>query len=210
MIDEIKYVISKGLKKFLNIPSIKNCKIDKSSKVCSGSQIVNSSMNKYSYVANFCCIIHTEIGSFCSIADNCIIGGSSHPMQWVSTSPAFYNGKNILKKNFSKHHYIATIKTNIGNDVWIGSNCLIKGGITIGDGAIVGMGSVVTKNIEPYTVVAGNPAKQIKKRFNDDIIERLLQTKWWEFDDASLKEKSKLFLNTERFLEIIETKRNLK
>lgn len=201
MIDEIKYVISKGLKKFLNIPSIKNCNIDKSSKVYSGSQIVNSSMNKYSYVANFCCIIHTQIGSFCSVADNCIIGGSSHPIDWVSTSPVFYNGKNPLKKNFVKHQYIPTIKTIIGNDVWIGSNCLIKAGITIGDGAIVGMGSVVTKNIKPYTVVCGNPAKQIRKRFDDQVISKLLSIKWWEFNDEMLYKNAKYFDSVPKFLE---------
>lgn len=201
MIEELKYIISKVLKKVLNIPSIKNCNIDKSSKVCSGSQIVNSSMNKYSYVANFCCIIHTEIGSFCSIADNCIIGGSSHPMTWISTSPVFYNGKNPMKKNFAKHQYAATLKTNIGNDVWIGSNCLIKAGVTIGDGAIVGMGSVVTKSVEPYTVVGGNPAKQIRKRFNEQVISHLLEIKWWELNNDMLYNYAQWFNCVPKFLE---------
>jgi acetyltransferase-like isoleucine patch superfamily enzyme len=116
-----KYYISKLIKK-LHIPALKNSHIDKRSKVCSGSHLVNVKMGKYSYVGNFCTIINTQIGSFCSIASNCIIGGSSHPLDWVSTSPVFHNGKNIMKKNFSKHKYITTQETIIGNDVWMGNN----------------------------------------------------------------------------------------
>ncbi len=129
---------------------------------------------KYSYIGNYCTVINSEIGKFCSIADNCIIGGANHPIGWVSTSPVFHQGKNVLRKNFSALEFVTTTRTFIGNDVWIGSNCLIKSGIKISDGAVIGMGSVVTKNVGPYEIWAGNPAKMIKGRFADSIIDDLL------------------------------------
>ena len=95
---QIKYLVSKLMKK-LYMPAIKNSILHKSSKVTSASHIVSTILGKYSYIGNNCTIVETEIGSFCSIADNVIIGGASHPLDWVSTSPVFYQGKNILSKN---------------------------------------------------------------------------------------------------------------
>ena len=195
----IKYLISKFLKK-IQIPAIKNSSIDKKSKVCSGSHIVNSSIGKYSYVGNYSTVIDCKIGSYCSIADNCIIGGASHPTNWVSTSPVFYSGKNVLRKNFSDNEYTEFTETIIGNDVWIGSKCLIKGGVKIGNGAIIGMGSVVTHDVPPYEIWAGNPAKCIRKRFDDDTIERLLELKWWDYDDAELSKLGTHFNDVQEFL----------
>lgn len=183
---KLKYIISKVLKKLLNIPAIKNSWIDKSSKVCSGSHLVDSTVSRFSYVGNYCTVVNTSIGSFCSIADNCIIGGESHPIGWVSTSPVFHHGKNVLSKNFSTHLYKTSKKTTLGNDVWIGSSCHLKSGISVGNGAIIGMGSVVTKDVEPYTIVAGNPARLIRKRFDDEIVVELQTLKWWEYDDSKL------------------------
>lgn len=182
----LMYIISKIIKK-INIPSIKNSEIHKKSKVCSASLIVNSSINKYSYVGNACTVVNTEIGSFCSIADNCIIGGASHPIDWLSTSPVFHNGRNILKTNFSNQEYTTTTKTNIGHDVWIGSNVIIKSGVKISDGAVIGMGSIVTKDVGPYEIWAGNSAKLIKKRFDEQTISDLIDLRWWEFEDKVIK-----------------------
>jgi len=94
-----RYYLSKLIKK-LHIPAIKESRIDRTSKVCSGSHLVNVSMSKYSYIGNFCTVLNANIGSFCSIADNVIIGGASHPLEWVSTSPVFHSGKNVMKKIF--------------------------------------------------------------------------------------------------------------
>ncbi len=197
----IKYYISKILKKVILLPAIKKSTVDKTSKICSASNILKCEIKKYSYIGNYCTIVETDIGSFCSIADNCIIGGAKHPIDWVSTSPVFYNNKNVMKKNFSNKEFNMFEKTIIGNDVWIGSNCLIKSGIIIGDGAVIGMGSIVTKNVEPYTIVAGNPSKLIKKRFNDDIIEILLKIKWWNWDIDTLFLRADFFDNIDKFTE---------
>lgn len=195
----VLYLISKIIKK-VHIPAIKNSKIDKTSRVCSASEVTESKIGRYSYIGNYCSVVSAEIGNFCSIADNCIIGGANHAVNWVSTSPVFHNGRNIMKKNFSVHSFEPYKKTTIGNDVWIGSNCLIKGGITIGNGAIIGMGSVVTKSVGEYEIWAGTPAKLIKKRFSDDTIEKLQLCKWWDYDDIKLKQNAINFNNTEEFV----------
>ena len=203
----VTYYISKLIKK-LHIPAVKNSKIDKTARVCPGAHIVNTNLDKYSYVGNYSTVLYCEIGKFCSIADNCKIGGAAHPMDWVSTSPVFHAGHNILGINFSSHHFDAFTKTYIGNDVWIGNNCLIKAGITIGDGAIIGMGSVVMKNVGSYEVWAGNPAKLIRRRFSEDIIESLLSIKWWNYDDETLKTQSESFSEVNIFISNIMDKKS--
>src|SRR5690606_25759824 len=127
--------------KLMRLSAVKGSAIHPSAKVCSASHVLNSSIDRYSYVGNDCTIIEAEIGSFCSIADNVIIGGASHPVSWVSTSPVFIKGRNVLNFNFSSFEYQATEKTYIGSDVWIGNNALIKSGIHIGHGAVIGMGA---------------------------------------------------------------------
>ena len=194
------YLISKMIKK-LHIPAVRDSKIHPTAIICSGSHIVRTSLGKYSYVGNFCTVINAAIGGFCSIADNCIIGGASHPIEWVSTSPVFHRGKNILRKNYSNHEFNTTEKTYIGNDVWIGNNCLIKSGIKINDGAVIGMGSVVTKDVGAYEIWGGNPARLIRKRFSDDKIENLLEIKWWNFEDTKLSEHAKYFDSIDQFIE---------
>lgn len=201
----IFYLFAKFTKK-IQLPAILDSNIHKSSKVMSSSNIINVGLSKYSYIGNNCTVVNAIIGSFCSIADNCIIGGASHPIDWVSTSPVFHSGKNILKTNFSEHLYETTTQTIIGNDVWIGNNCLIKSGITINNGAIIGMGSVVTKDVGEYEIWGGNPAKYIKKRFPESISEALSNIQWWNFNDNKLKEYSFLMNTPEKLIEKVGTK----
>lgn len=196
---KLSYYLAKLIKK-LNISAIKQSDIHKTAKICSGSHLVDSTINRYTYIGNYCTVINTKIGSFTSIADNCIIGGAAHPLDWVSTSPVFHSGKNVLRTNFSNHNFVSTKQTIIGNDVWIGNNALIKSGITIHNGAVIGMGSVVTKNVGPYEIWAGNPAKFIRKRFNQNTIEVLEQYEWWDLDETKLNSIAKNFNNIETFL----------
>lgn len=198
-----KYFLSKLIKRTF-ISSIRNSEISKSSKVCSASHLVNVRVERYSYIGSYCTIINTQIGSFCSIADNCIIGGAAHPLEWVSLSPVFKEGRNVLNKNFARHKFRDTKKTVIGNDVWIGNNCLIKEGVRIGNGAVIGMGSVVTKDVAPYAIVAGNPIHLIRMRFNDEIILRLQNSKWWDLSERELFDASNRFNDINFFLKTIE------
>ena len=179
------YYLPKILRR-LKLSSKKNCKIEKSSKVLGGCSLLNVTMGRYSYIGMRTDVVNTDIGSFCSIAGNCMIGGGEHPIYFVSTSPVFHQGRNCLKTNFAVHEFEPFRRTKIGNDVWIGARCLIKGGVKIGTGAVVGMGSVVTHDIPPYEIWAGNPAHFIKKRFDDNSIKTILESKWWDLDDAQL------------------------
>ena len=125
------------------------------------------------------------IGNFCSIAQNCIyILDHSHNIDTVSTFPFCGNVAGPLRTK----HIPPPNKGNItiGNDVWVGLNCMIMGGVTIGDGAVIAAGSVVTKDVNPYSVTGGSPAKHIKYRFDYNIIDQLLDIKWWNWNDDTL------------------------
>ena len=127
-----------------------------------------------------------EIGAFCSIAEEvAIFAGGEHRTEWLTTFPlriAFGDDlAGIDGHPYTKGH------TKIGNDVWIGFRAIILSGVQIGDGAVIGAGAVVTKNVEPYSIVAGNPAKLIKRRFNADEIKKLLEIKWWNWDIEKIK-----------------------
>jgi acetyltransferase-like isoleucine patch superfamily enzyme len=180
--------------------AIINSRIHKTSKVEAGSNIHNSSMDRYSFCGYDCTIVNCDIGAFCSIANNVSIGQFDHPMEWVSMSPVFYEGRDSITKKFSTHYVNKGKRTVIGNDVWIGEGALIKAGVTIGDGAVIGMGSVVTKDIDKYTIVAGNPATIIRKRFDDQTIEVLSQIKWWEFSEEQLYKYAQYFNNVPAFI----------
>jgi acetyltransferase-like isoleucine patch superfamily enzyme len=202
---KLLYIWAKILKKIRG-SAILNSSIDKTSKIESGSHIVNSKFDRHSYCGYNCEIINAEIGSFCSIANNVVIGGSQHPIEWVSTSPVFLSGRDSVKKKYSKHQFNNNIKTRIGHDVWIGESALIKQGVNVGIGAVIGMGSVVTKDVDPYCIVGGSPAKIIRKRFEDRIITELLEICWWGFDDHKLKEFAPYFNNPVKFIEMVKIK----
>lgn len=200
LFDQITYLIGRLIKK-ARLASVKNSRIHSSSVYESGCQIVGSSFGKHSYCGYDCVILNTNIGSFCSISDDVVIGGSQHPMHYVSTSPVFLAHRDSVKAKFAKHPYVNKPITTIGHDVWIGSGAKIKAGISIGTGAVIGMGSVVTKNVLPYAVVAGNPAKEIKYRFTEQQIDGLLRSKWWEWDDKALVTLGSNCTDVDRFLE---------
>ena len=205
MLEKIKLVLAKGLKILLNPPALRNCKIDKTSRVCPRSELTNVKMGKYSYVGGYGFLFNVEIGNYCSIAERCCIGGATHPIYRVSSSPVFHAGKNVLNKNFQNFPEIINLWTKIENDVWIGMGCYIKAGVTIHTGAVVGMGSVVTKDIPPYEIWAGNPAKKIGERFDETTKAQLLQSEWWSWNDRKTEDMSQYFDNVERLFGKLET-----
>jgi len=197
------YYLAKLMKK-LHFRAVKQSNIHSTSKVEAGSEVFNSTIQKHSFCGYHCKIVNCDIGSFCSIADYVSIGGGMHPLDWLSTSPAFYEGRDSIKAKFSNHPRPLPQRVTIGHDVWIGERVLIKQGVTIGTGAVIGMGSVVTHHVPPYTIVGGVPAREIRKRFNDgEVIERLLLSRWWEMPESMLKEKAKYAKEPGEFLKEI-------
>lgn len=166
-----------------------------------------------SYIGNDC-KISAEIGKFCSIASKVETLSGTHPSKlFVSTSPAFYSlqktsGVNLVQRQkFNEYK-----KTDngydviIGNDVWIGSGVSILGGIKIGDGAIIAANSTVTKNVEPYSIVAGVPSKEIRKRFEVDQIKYLQEYRWWNKSEQWIINNAELFDNINNFINVTKRK----
>ncbi len=125
-------------------------------------------------------------------------------MGTVSTSPVFLHGRNFLRKNFADIPYTPSETVEIGNDVWIGEAAYIKAGVKVGTGAIIGAHAVVTHDVEPYSVVAGVPAKEIRKRFDEDTIQKLLRLSWWDWPDEKLKRYGPYFSTPEKLFEMVE------
>jgi len=193
------FIFAKGFRR-LHIAAMRDCSIHKTSVVLPSCQLTSVKMDRFSYCGYDCYITNCDIGSFCSIANNVIIGGAHHPTEFVSMSPVFLKGKNVLKRNFQHFEYNKPEKVVIGSDVWIGFGATIKSGVKVGDGSVVGMGAVVTKDIPPYSVWVGNPAKQIKKRFDDAIIRDLLSIKWWDWPENKLINQTKQISNVNEFI----------
>lgn len=161
------------------------------------------SIGKHTYGTNNLRIFYTDsgakfqIGNFCSISDNLnIYLGGNHRTDWVTTYPFGHINQHIFNNFDGRGHPSTKGDIIIGNDVWIGSNVTIMSGVIIGDGSIIANNSHVVKNIEPYSVVGGNPAKLIKYRFTPEQIEKLLEIKWWFWDDEKINNFTPLLCNS--------------
>lgn len=154
---------------------LKHNKVDLTSEVLSHVNMLCSNVGKYSFVQKYCEINHAVIGSYCSIASNVHIGGMEHPIQDISMS--------VLLSDKAVSDNITTI----GNDVWIGSQSIIRQGVTIGDGAVIGCNSFVNKDVPSYAIVVGSPAKIIRYRFNEVLIAELQASKYWNFPPSKAR-----------------------
>ena len=128
-----------------------------------------------------------EVGGFCSIGIGCVVFiGQYHRSDFVTTYP--FNRLGYWQAEELTGHPTSKGDVFIENDVWIGMGVSILSGVTIGDGAVIGTRSVVTKDVEPYSFVAGNPARHIRHRFSQNVIDKLLKIRWWDWDDERIKE----------------------
>lgn len=139
----------------------------------------------FSYVAN------SQIGRYCTFGARVSIGAFSHPTDWLSIHEFQYRdtaniyGSSIMGGGMNIAPVNAT--TNIGCDVWIGDNACVRAGMSVGHGAIVGLGAVVVSDVPPYAIVGGNPARILRYRFNGDVVTALLRLRWWDLDMMYLK-----------------------
>lgn len=160
----------------------------------------------FSYLSPGCCLGKVEIGRYCSIGRE-VMTLSNHPTDWLTTSAVAYESvfsAPFRREDYTGNEYDDQSRTiRIGDDVWIGDGVRLKSGITIGDGAIVGAGALITKDVEPYTIVGGVPAKVIRPRFGKGLVEEIQRVRWTQYDisrislpfqepGAALKEISRL------------------
>ncbi len=184
--------------------AIRDSRIHATSKVEPGSAFTNSTMGRHSFCGYDCDISNTDIGHFCSIANYVVIGGGRHPIEWVGMSPVFYEGRDSVPKKFSTFGRPEPSRVLIGSDVWIGYRAIIMQGISIGHGAVVGAGSVVTKDVPPYAIVAGAPARVLRYRFARPLRDALLASCWWDRPDEILEHCAPEIRDPERFLERLQ------
>ena len=179
-------------------------------KLAANATFLNSSIGYASYIGERSFIKNAAIGRYSSIATDVMTVSGTHPTDFVSMHPAFYSTAKqagftyVDKDSFAEYDYLdkdQKISVKIGNDVWIGARATILEHVTIGDGAVVASGAVVTKDVPPYAIVGGVPAKVIRYRFSPEEIEKLLEIKWWDKDEAWLKQHANEFCSIREFLE---------
>ncbi|WHY55226.1 CatB-related O-acetyltransferase [Peribacillus simplex] len=171
---------------------VDNSHIENFARVGKYNHIYFVNMGKHSYTGQDTVIMYTKIGAFTSISWGVTIGAAEHDFSKVTSHTFLYNSYDQLN-NDQVYYDRFEKECRIGNDVWIGANSTVLRGVTIGDGAVIGANSIVTKSVPPYAIVAGNPARIIKYRFGQEIITRLLKLKWWTLDDEIIKQNCDLF-----------------
>lgn len=172
--------------------------ISRKARVYERTQVTHSSIGDYSYVGRGARVIHADVGKYCSIAGDVKLGMGNHTIDKLSTSPIFTECHNATRHQWTKHQIDNPYKrVKVGNDVWIGTEAKIMGGVTIGDGAVVGAGAIVTKDVPPYAIVVGVPARIIRYRFSEEIIMKLEEWKWWNLPESVLKNNITLFQSSQ-------------
>ena len=167
---------------------INDSTLDNNVRIDRNNYIADSVIGKFSYTGRNTIILHAKIGSFTCISWNVSIGGANHDYSRITQHSFLYNKDDtFLPENRMPAYDRFSSPLTIGHDVWIAAGAVITRGVTIGNGAVVGANAVVTKNIPPYAVVAGAPAKIIKYRFEPEIITLLNQLEWWQWSEEKIK-----------------------
>lgn len=179
------------------VDCFKKIKIGKGVIIKANTFFGGEEIGDFSYIGQFSYVSDkVKIGRFCSLAAGVKIYSSNHNLNSVSTYPLYAKFYHDWKLDGQGKEIL------IGNDVWIGVNSIILPGVTIGDGAIIGAGSVVNKNIEPYAIYVGNPARFLRFRFTEGEIEQLRKIEWWNWDVNKIKAFSSKFYNKQDFLDL--------
>ncbi|MGB7206836.1 MAG: DapH/DapD/GlmU-related protein, partial [Anderseniella sp.] len=170
--------------------TLSDCKLGRFCEVKERVQMRSSVLGDYTYVERHSELIYTQTGKFCAIAANVRLNALNHPMNRVSQHKftyrpnEYFHGKKLDQGFRSERKEQG--KVSLGHDVWVGHGAIVLPGITIGTGAVIGAGAVVTRDVEPYAIVVGNPAKFLRWRFEPDTIARLLSLQWWNWSHDRL------------------------
>ena len=168
-----------------------------------GTRIMESTFGDYSYTAGDVSIVYADIGKFCSIASHVRINPGNHPMWRVTQHHSTYRRKMYgfdSEDDAEFFEWRREHRCTVGHDVWMGHAAIVMPGVSIGTGAVIGSGAVVTKDIEPYQIAVGVPARPIKQRFPDHVAAKLLDIAWWDWDRETLEERFEELLDLESFL----------
>jgi len=171
----------------------RDTKLAKNVYIACGVRLGFCDVGEYTRIRHFSTIYYTTIGKFSTISKNSRIGIGQHPTNLVSTNLIFYKSNPITNKWVRPIKFEEYKPILIGNDVWVGESSMIMGGVKIGDGAVIAARSVVTKNVPPYAIVAGVPAKVVKYRFDEETINRLLDIKWWDLPEQVIGDRVEAF-----------------
>ncbi|MDY0016228.1 MAG: CatB-related O-acetyltransferase [Candidatus Delongbacteria bacterium] len=202
---------SNNVKVGYNARILFNTQLEGNNKIGENS-VVGGKIGRCTYIGKDCHII-AELGRYTSISNNVNFINAKHPIRtYVSTSPVFYSLRKQCGISYVKEQKMreydklenSRYSVVVGNDVLISHGVTMVGALKIGDGAVIGAHSLVTKNIEPYTIVAGVPAKVIGKRFDDETINALNVFKWWDQDESWIKNNVDMFDNIDNFKSIIK------
>lgn len=164
-----------------------DCKFEGHNSLAGSSFLQHTSLGTGTY-ANAARLNSAVAGRFCSIGFDAIVGVGEHPLDRISSHPLFYSSSNPLGVAWVGDNSFSEVQSvHIGSDVWIGARAIVLGGVKIGSGAVIAAGALVTKEVPPYAVVAGVPAKVIRFRFDDEVIAALLDLRWWDAPVDSIR-----------------------
>lgn len=174
-----------------------------------GSRVAWSSFGDYSYCDRYCDIANTSVGKFSNIASFVRIGATDHPLDRAALHHFMYRSADLWDDAEHDTEFFAhrrSRRASIGHDTWLGHGAQIKPEVTVGHGAVVASGAIVTKDVEPYAIVAGTPAKMLRRRQPPAIAERLMALGWWDWDHTTLRARLDDFrtMKAEEFLECYE------